>query len=96
MRVSYCDICHNVLKVGKRKIVLGVLTTEQPNADNNEEELRDVMSKGLQYSYQGIKTYEICLECEKVLDRFFHIRKEELTKINKEIEKIYKKKMGDK
>ena len=90
MKVTYCDICYQVIKPGTKKYVLGIhiLTHE-----GDKQKLEEVIQHNYQYHLPKIEMYEICGECKQVLEHFFHIRKEKLAKIKKELKKIFKKRM---
>jgi len=98
MKVTYCDICFQVIKPGSKKYVMGVHTMTQAKNENyqDDDELKDAFLRKIKSPYASIELYEICPECRKVLEHFFHIRKEKLVKIQEELKSICKKKIGDK
>jgi hypothetical protein len=93
MKITYCDICYQVIKPGDKKYVLAIhILTQKGN--ENKEETYEALQRNYQY-YNKIEHHEVCVECKKVLEYFFHVRKEELRKIKKELDKLYKKKVGN-
>jgi hypothetical protein len=92
MKVSYCDICYQVIKPQSKKHVLCLHTMVHETTDDKAE-LQEKILKS--YQYRSPELYEVCQGCKKVLEYFFHIRKDELRKIQKELEKISRKRSGD-
>ena len=92
MKVTYCDICYQVIKPQSKKHILSLHTMVHETTEDKAE-LQEKILKN--YQYRTPELYEVCQGCKKVLMYFFHIRKEELRKIQKELEKISKKRMGE-
>ena len=86
-RVTYCDICYVPIKLNDKIYVLGILEATETSVQDIAN-FRD--SLGYRDTY-GTKLKEVCEGCKKVLERFFHIRKDELEEVKAIIEKITEK-----
>jgi FMN-dependent NADH-azoreductase len=93
MQITYCDLCNEPIKINDKKYILGVhCVTEAPEEERQQhyaEILRD-LAKQMQSTNRGVQIFEICPECLKVFLRFIHLRKEDLKKQRKEINRIMK------
>ena len=92
MQLTYCDICHELIKIGDKKYILGVNPVKQESEKIEEELKKNVYDylRHVQHQTEKIQIMEICEECKKVLEYFFHIRKKELEKTKLELKKIIK------
>ena len=90
MQVSYCDICGVMIKEGDEKylmLVQKVIEIQKPEEPKNYLELRRVLEE----KYEQIKTKEICKTCKQIHDYIFKLKKDNIDKIKKHLEKSFKK-----
>ena len=95
-KLTLCDICGAVIKMGERKYILGVNEIEETGSD---EETREDFLEFIRTYKQGfdrVQIFELCKECKKILEHLFKMRKKEREEAIKEITKLYEKKNGKK
>ncbi len=92
MQVIFCDICHELIKEGDKKYILGVNPVKQESEQVEEELKKNVYEylRHVQNQINKLQLMEICEECKKVLEYFFSIRKKELEETKLEIQKMIK------
>jgi len=90
-KLTLCDVCGAVIKIGDKKYILGV--NEIQESGDHEETINDVeeIIKRYKQGFDRVQIYEICVECKKILEHLFKMRKKEREDIIKEIEKLYEK-----
>lgn len=95
MKVSYCDICNNVIKDADIKFLLGTLQIKtarnSPYDDTyNAEDLQASLLNSTSYN-DSTKIYEVCTECYEVLNKLLTIRKADLEAIKNDLNKLWSK-----
>lgn len=91
-RLTLCDNCKEIIKIGDLKYILGVKETqENPDEENEIQDMETFVEKH-RSSFGDVKIYEICKACKKILEHLFSMRKKERDEVLKEIKKLYEKK----
>lgn len=86
MQLSICDVCGIPIKPNDKKYAMSEQEMTEDNAQYTD--ILDYM-QSQQRKYGKIQVKEVCQTCKQIYDRFFQLRKDEITKLNKEIEKSY-------
>lgn len=86
--ISICDICGQIIKDNEKKFNLWLQDSYDENklSQLGQAEMVKLYNK----TVKSTEHKEFCGKCKKVLDYFFNIRKDTMTKILREIEKSYK------
>lgn len=88
MLFSACGVCKNIIKTGAKKYILAITEVIEKNVipgqlqQNFQERLNE-----LENCRNKIKVFEFCEDCKKVLEHVLKMRREEIEKTLKEIEK---------
>lgn len=91
----YCDLCNLPIKIGDKKFIFAINEVVQPDVNNeiNDnvrlESLQD-LQKLINNEKEHISSFQICVNCKRVLDHFINLRATRIKKINKILEKLNK------
>ena len=92
-----CDVCQQVIKLGDKKYILGLNSTQQTESESYSynssqdgmESLQDLIGR-MENRTKHVKVLEICEKCKRVFDHFINLRIERVKKIALKLEKIEK------
>jgi len=98
-QITICDICKQVISEGDKKYIMGINPVNESGRIKKKvtdfHETAEILISNT-YRYGKCQLFEICTECKKVLEYLFRLRKKELKKLKREVEKMYKiKKEGE-
>lgn len=89
MQLSICDVCQCPIKPNAKKYAMAVQEMIEDRTQYNDA--LDYL-QAQQRKYGNIQVKEICESCKKIYDRFFQLRKDEIKKLNKEIDSSFNQK----
>ena len=86
---TFCDICYLPIKLGDDKHIFGIATVKEYETPTSKQSLfTSLLTDGNVYGKEQIKFYDVCEGCKNVLEHFFYIRRDELEKIKKELDRM--------
>jgi len=91
MRITYCDICGQVLELKDKKYILDINeVTEQEDRTWEEQDLEYLQDQitGIRRRMKNVRLYEICTKCKEVFEYFINIRLEELKDIKRKLQQM--------
>jgi hypothetical protein len=90
MYIFYCDVCEQIIKEGEDKFILAINKVgrdrEEPKIMNYEDFINRLQQKN-----KTIRTYEICIKCKELLDKFLAMRRNDLKKLEQQLKFLEEK-----
>lgn len=90
MKVTYCDLCEQLIPLHAKKSILLLHDLFENKDEVDGYSILIDLIKRHELIGNKMKVYEICPKCRDIVNHFLKLRKKELEKLSKEIEKLYR------
>jgi len=93
MKVTYCDVCGEVLKENESLFLVGINATTVCNISSTETYFNPPQNVGYQQiQNSNVRLHYFCITCKTILDGLLYANRLEVEKLKKQLTELMAKK----